>query len=75
MYVICHRDILDDYHHETIIGNRIDVLSQLIESCIIDDEKIANSFGIGQISLDSVDIYNSRKFYGCIMEFSVPNFR
>lgn len=75
MYVICHRDILDDYYKEGYYGNRADVLSQMIEDCLICDEKVANSFGIGKITLDSVDIYNSQDYYGCIMTFSAPDFR
>lgn len=76
MYAICHRDILDtDCYVEGYYGNRADILSQMIEDCLINDEENANSFGIGKLSLDSVDIYNSRRFYGCIMIFNVPNFR
>lgn len=75
LYAVCHRDILDTYTHEGYYGNRADVLSQMIEDCLINDEEVANSFGIGTLSLDSVDIYNAKRFYGCIMIFNVPNFR
>ena len=75
MYVICHRDILDDYVRDGYYGNRADILSQMIEDCLINDEKVVNSFGIGKLSLDSVDIYNSKRFYGCVMIFNVPAFR
>lgn len=75
MYVMCHRDILETYYKEGYYGDRIDILSQMIEDTIINDDEVANSFGIGRLSLDSIDIYNSLKFYGCIMTFSVPNFR
>jgi hypothetical protein len=75
LYAICHRDILDDYEKEGYFGNRADILSQMIEDCLLNDKEVANSFGIGQLSLDSVDIYNTQRFYGCIMTFSVPNFR
>ena len=75
LYAICHRDILDDYTKEGYYGNRADILSQMIEDCLINDEEVVNSFGIGKLSLDSVDIYNSIRFYGCIMIFNVPNFR
>lgn len=75
MYAICHKEILDDYYNENYYGNRADVLSQMIEDVLINDEEVANSFGIGKISLDSVDIYNSTRFYGCIMIFNVPTFR
>lgn len=75
LYAICHRDILDDYVKEGYYGNRADVLSQMIEDCLIKDENIANNFGIGSLSLDSVDIYNATRFYGVVMIFSVPNFR
>ncbi len=75
MYLICHRDILDNYYKEGYYGNRADVLSQMVENALINDKEVANSFGIGEISLDSVDIYNSRNFYGCILTLDVPTFR
>lgn len=75
MYAIVHRDILENYYKEGYDGDRADILSQMIEETLINDEKIANNFGIGKLNLDSVNIYNSTKFYGCIMNFNVPNFR
>lgn len=75
MYAICHRDILEDYCKEGYYGNRADILTQMIEDVIINDEKVSMNFGIGKIALDSVDIYNSTKFYGCVMIFNVPTFR
>ena len=75
MYAICHRDILDDYFQEGYCGNRADVLSEIIEDILINDEKVSLSFGIGKIALDGVEIYNSKKMYGCIMTFNVPTFR
>lgn len=75
MYVICHRDILETYSKEGYYGDRADILSQMIEDSLINDKEVANSFGIGELNLDSVEIYNAQRFYGCIMYFSVPNFR
>lgn len=75
LYAICHRDILDNYEKEGYYGNRADILSQMVENCLINDKEIKNSFGIGELLLDSVDIYNSTRFYGCVMTFNVPNFR
>lgn len=75
LYVICHEDMLDQYRNEKYPGNMADALSQMVEDCLINDDKTANSFGIGRLTLDSVDIYLSKRFYGCIMLFSVPNFR
>lgn len=75
LYAICHRDILDNYVKEGYFGNRADILSQMIEDCLINDEEIANSFGIGKLSLDSVDLYNATRFYGVVMIFNVPDFR
>lgn len=75
LYAICHRDILDDYIQDGYYGNRADILSQMIEDCLINDTNISSRFGIGKLSLDSVDIYNASRFYGHIMTFSVPNFR
>lgn len=76
LYAICHRDILDsNYSKDGYFGNRVDVLSQLIEDCLINDESVSENFGIGKLTLDSVDIYNAMRFYGVLMKFSVPNFR
>lgn len=75
LYAICHRDILDNYVKEGYFGNRADILSQMIEDCLINDEEVANSFGIGKLSLDSVDLYNATRFYGVVMIFNVPDFR
>lgn len=75
MYAICHRDVLDNFYIDGYYGNRADILSQMIENILINDKEVANSFGIGELTLDSVDIYNSTRFYGCIMTFSVPSFR
>ena len=75
MYVICHRDILETYSKEGYYGDRADILSQMVEDTLLNDEKTVNSFGIGELKLDSVEIYNATRFYGCTMYFSVPNFR
>ncbi len=74
MYAICHRDILENYTKEGYFGNRADILSEMIEETLLDSD-IVKKFGIGDISLDNVDIYNSVTFYGCIMTFNVSNFR
>lgn len=75
LYAICHRDILDNYIQDGYYGNRADILSEIIEDCLINDKNISSKFGIGELSLDSVDIYNSTRFYGRIMIFNVPDFR
>lgn len=77
LYAICHRDILDDENmcFENYYGNKADILSEMIENCLVENEETANSFGIGKLSLDSVDIFQDKRFYGCAMVFSVPNFR
>ena len=75
MYAICHRDILEDYSKEGYYGDRADILAQMIEDSLINDEEVANSFGIGKLVLDSVSIYNANKFYGSILTFEVPSFR
>jgi len=75
MYLICHRDILEDYHKEGYYGDRVDILTQMVEDTLIDDPDVVRTFGIGPLNLDSVKPYNSRRFYGAILIFSVPNFR
>lgn len=75
MYLITHADLLDNYFKEGYYGNRIDILVEMVENALINDEEVSRSFGIGELSLDSVDIYNSKRFYGRIMIFDVPNFR
>ena len=75
MYIICHRDILDNYSKDGYYGNRADILSQMVEDTLLNDHEVANSFGIGELTLDGTDFYNATRFYGYIMRFSVPNFR
>lgn len=74
IYAICHRDILENYTKEKYYGNRADILSEMIEETLL-DEDIVKEFGIGDLELDNVDIYNSSTFYGRILTFSVNNFR
>ena len=74
MYVICHRAILDDYtQREGYYGNRADVLSQAVEEALITDS--AKEFGIGDLQLEGVDLYNGKDYYGTSMVFDVPAFR
>lgn len=75
MYLICHRDILEDYYKDGYYGDRIDILAQMVEDALINNAKTVRKFGIGELSLDSVGIYNSSRFYGTILRFSVPTFR
>lgn len=75
MYLVCHRDILDEYSKEGYYGDRIDILSQMVEDTLINDKSVSNKFGIGELTLDSIEPYNATRFYGCCMVFSVPNFR
>ena len=75
MYLICHRDILEDYSKEGYYGDRIDILSQMVEDTLINDDDVANKFGIGKLNLDSIEPYNAVRFYGCVLTFSVPTFR
>lgn len=75
MFLICSRDILDNYVKEGYFGDRIDALSQMVENALVNDEDTANKFGIGKLSIDSVGIYNSVKMYGCELRFSVPTYR
>lgn len=75
MYIVSHRNILDDIKEEGYHGNRADILSQMVEDALINDKGVAKSFGIGDLNLDSIDIYNAKNHYGYIMTFSVPNFR
>jgi hypothetical protein len=75
MYLICHRDILDNgYTKEGYVGDRADILSQMVEETLL-DKSVVNNFGIGELTLDSINIYNATRFYGCILTFVVPNFR
>ena len=63
LYAVCHRDILDDYSKEGFYGNRADILT------------VAKSFGIGNLELSHIGIYNGRNVYGHVLQFNVPNFR
>lgn len=74
MYVICHRAILDDYtQREGYYGNRADAISQCVEEALITEN--AKEFGIGDLKLEGVDIYNGKNYYGTSMVFDVPAFR
>lgn len=75
MYAICHRDILETYSKEGYYGDRMDILIQMIEDVLLNDEDVVKNFGIGDLTLDSIEPYNSMRFYGAILYFSVPNFR
>lgn len=75
LFAICHRDILDNYVKDGYHGNRADILSQMVENVLINDEETANKFGIGKLTLDSIDFYNSTRFYGRILTFRTPDFR
>lgn len=75
MYAICHRSILEDYAKEGYYGDRSDAMSQMIEDALLNNNETPNEFGIGELKLIDVDIYNSSRFYGSVMTFEVPNFR
>lgn len=75
MYIICHRNILDNFSVEGYYGNRADVLSEMVEDAIVVDPTVSNQFGIGELDLSGNDIYNSKRFYGRLLTFEVPNFR
>ena len=75
MYVICHRDILDNFSVEGFYGNRADIMSEMVEDTIVGDSSVSNQFGIGELDLTRIEIYNSKRFYGRILTFGVPNFR
>lgn len=74
MYLVCHKDLLDDFEMEGYYGNRADVLSQTVEGALL-NTKNAKQFGIGDLLLSSVDIYNSSNYYGVQMIFDTECFR
>lgn len=74
MYVICHRTILDTYtQKEGFYGNHADALSQAVEEALITEN--SKEFGIGDLQLESVDLYNGNEYYGTQLIFNVPTFR
>lgn len=76
MYLICARDILDNYSREGYVGDRIDILAQMVEDALVEDKEVAEKFGIGgNLDFDSIGIYNSTRYYGCVLSFVVPTFR
>lgn len=74
MFLVCHRDLLDDFQMEGYYGNRADILSQAVEEALLNTEN-ANQFGIGDLLLSSVDVYNSKDYYGVQMIFDAECFR
>jgi len=75
MYIITHRDILENYSKEGYHGNRADILAQMVEDTLLNDEEVTRSFGIGPMEIYSLYPYNSRRFYGVQVVIEVPNFR
>ena len=76
MYIITPRDQIDVVPDiEGYYGNRTDILAQLVEDTLINDEKIVREFGIGDLELENVDIYNATRFYGRILTFKTKDFR
>ena len=74
MYVVSHRKCLDDYHRDGFEGNRADVLAEMVEDALVNSET-AKQFGIGDVTLSEIRVYNSVKLYGKILYFDVPSFR
>jgi len=71
MYLVCSRNVIDDIsNYAGYIGNRADLLAQLVEHALILDEDVANKFGIGKLQLQSVDIYNAKDVCGRILTFT-----
>ena len=50
-------------------------MSEMVEDTIVGDSSVSNQFGIGELDLTRIEIYNSKRFYGRILTFGVPNFR
>jgi len=75
IYAISHRDIIDDYDNGDYPGNLVDVLSQMVEDALLNDDDVVNQFGIGELRLIGVEIYNAKRFYGHVLTFTVPAFR
>jgi len=75
VYALCHKDIIDNYEQDGYYGNRVDILSEMIEDCLIYNEKISRDFGIGEITLDGMDVFRSNTLYGYILKFVVEDFR
>ena len=54
MYLVCHRDLLDDFEMEGYYGNRADALSKAVEKIFINEEnakqyrylELKNHYGI-----------------------------
>lgn len=75
MIVMCHRDLLDVIPSvDGLSGNRADMLAEAVSNTLLSAEN-TNQFGIGELSLEDVDIYNSKDYYGRVLIFEVKNFR
>lgn len=74
MYLVSHRDLLDNFSMEGYYGNRADILSQTVEGALLNEEN-AKQFGIGDLMLSNVDVYNSKDYYGVQMIFDAECFR
>lgn len=75
IYAFCHKSLIDTISKQGYEGNRVDILCQMVESEVLAPENI-REYGVGKLELTSVKLYSDqRKFYGKVMEFSVPDFR
>lgn len=78
---ICHKDIVKyDEKPDGYPGLRYDVLAQYIEELLCPPDKqkrndIIKKFGIGSFELMGVDIFQTEKYIGRILTFTVPDFR
>ena len=77
VYIMCHRHELDmlksyDYKSEKLIGNKVDILSVVVDDVLESDVK---NLGIGELDIKDVVIYNSKDFYGRVLVYDIPDFR
>ena len=74
LFTICHRELLDDYYFDGYYGNRADILSEVVEEALCNPDN-AKQFGIGELTLEGVDIYNTDNYYGVNLIFKAECFR
>lgn len=74
LYAISHREILDDFTYgDDFYGNKSDMLGQAVEEALLDSSN-SKEFGIGDLNLLQVDLFNSKDFYGVKMVFDAVTF-
>ena len=75
MYVVCHRDILDEPTQiEGVSGNKADVMAMLVDDALSNKE-VRKEFGIGDLTLEESIVYSGKDYYGTQLIYTAVDFK